>query len=176
MGRSALFRSTDEQKYHARARRVKYNQSERYAECSFGHLTQHDTDDATRAKSLKKQYNRLYYQRKNGRKSSRQPQQTLPDANDVLPDRLLVLARSSSPSFRDFPEASHDGSSEVDGMDADGGGMDQSESYIMALRRYFSLEEQLDHDPAGQACRERRVLLQKAARDVVYAYEKMART
>ena len=37
MGRSALFRSTDEQKDRAHARRIKYNQSERYAEaeCLF---------------------------------------------------------------------------------------------------------------------------------------------
>jgi len=135
------------------------------------------TDDVAiaRAKSLKKQYNRHYYKQRNGRKSSRQPQQTLPDASDVLPDRLLILARSSSPSFRDSPGALHDGLSEVDGTHADGGRLDHLGTYIMALRRYFSLEEQLDHDPAGQACREKQNLLRQMARDVVDAYEKMAR-
>ena len=125
--------------------------------------TVHDTDDvdSIRAKSLKKQYNRYYYKRRNGRKSSRQPQQTIPDASDVLPDRLRALARSSSPS--------------LDPTHRDGSQFDRFEAYMTALRRYFSLEEQLNQHPTGQECREQRNSLRRMARDVVNAYEMMAR-
>jgi hypothetical protein len=127
--------------------------------------TQHVTDDTARAKSLKKHYNKSYYKRKNGRKSSHQPQQNIPDASEVLPDHLIALARSSSPSFRE----SREDLSEPDRC------QDRFGTYMTALRRYFSLKEQLNQHPMGQAGREQRDLLRRMARDVVDAYEKMRR-
>ena len=160
MGRSALYRSTAEQKIHSRARRARYNQTDRYLQrlLPLWMLTHRQS---ARAKALKRQYNYDYYRRKNGRKEIRQVVQSIPEASDVLPERLLANANALTTQLPDAA-ASEPVNTYVDAYGA----------YIDALKSYYAIEGVLDHnnDTGTQT-----IVLQQRAREVLRAYENMAR-
>lgn len=126
-----------------------------YNDCCLYRMLTHR--QSARAKALKRQYNYDYYRCKNGRKDIRQVVQSIPDASDMLPERLLTYANALTTNAA---------VSEPVNMYADAYG-----AYVDALKGYFAIEGVLDHNDAGTQT----VVLQQRAREVLRAYENMAR-